>query len=187
MVGYETNKLYRKKEKKNKISKRKLIVFGFLSILLISIGLVFILNFTLNKSNPFVKGNNYITLDTNNSTFEYRLIDNSVTGDSTTKGNYVLSDVSCDKTKYAQIIGVKANSTSMSVGDGLNLVFPDVITDNGIKYQVKEINCTVNTNGTTLSDGYRFFSSFNDLNNSSASFYTNNIKRIEVPKRVDFI
>lgn len=176
-----------KKEKKNKISKRKLIVFGFLSILLISIGLVFILNFTLNKSNPFVKGNNYITLDTNNSTFEYRLIDNSVTGDSTTKGNYVLSDVSCDKTKYAQIIGVKANSTSMSVGDGLNLVFPDVITDNGIKYQVKEINCTVNTNGTTLSDGYRFFSSFNDLNNSSASFYTNNIKRIEVPKRVDFI
>lgn len=169
-----------KNKKKSRFTKGKIAIFGLLSLVIVTIGLVFIFNFRTNKSSPgVVKGKNYTILDSNSATFNYRLIDNN--------GTYDLSANGFSSTKYAQIISV---STQTPAGaDGYNIKFPESIRDNGIDYQVKQINCTVDSNGAKITDSHSYFSSFSynaALNTAGASF-VKNIKRIEVPNRVEYI
>lgn len=169
-----------KNKKKSRFTKGKIAIFGLLSLVIVTIGLVFIFNFRTNKSRPgVVKGKNYTILDSNSATFNYRLIDNN--------GTYDLSANGFSSTKYAQIISV---STQTPAGvDGYNIKFPESIRDNGIDYQVKQINCTVDSNGAKITDSHSYFSSFSynaALNTAGASF-VKNIKRIEVPNRVEYI
>ena len=71
-----------KNKKKSRFTKGKIAIFGLLSLVIVTRGLVFIFNFRTNKSSPgVVKGKNYTILDSNSATFNYRLIDNNGTYD----------------------------------------------------------------------------------------------------------
>lgn len=169
-----------KNKKKSRFSKRKIAIFSLFGVLIATIALIFIFNFGSNKPSPnVVKGKNYTILDSNSATFDYRLIDNN--------SKYDLSDNGFSNTKYAQIISV---STQTSPGtDGYNIKFPESVTDsNGIRYQVKEIDCTVNSTGAKITDNYCYFSSFSyNAAISGSTTFVKNIKRIEVPNRVENI
>ena len=161
-------------------SKKKIAFFGLFSILVIFVGVVLILNLVHKKpTEDNSNGNNYTDLAYDSLTQNYTYIIKE-------NGTYSNSKINDDTSKYAIITGVNAQALPAG-SDGFNLKFPENVIVNGEQIPVKEINCTIDQNGNAITYGGIYSASTFALQSATDSAFIDAIKRIEVPKRVEYI
>lgn len=159
-----------KSNNKIKKSKIKILFFGVFAFLILLTGSLFIFgDFFSTTSNNKPKNNNYQKIE-DKSLFDYRKIANI--------GSNKLNSVEEDY--YIEIIGVTPQ-TLISPYDGFEIKFPETITDGGVDYPVRRIDCTIDSSGNTLTIGGYRRSSF------EGTTYETTPCSIEVPKCVEYI
>lgn len=164
-------------------SKRKLAFFGIFGLAIIFVGVVVALNIFKAKPHDSTDHNNYTELsntDLAQNKFSYKIEKDDL--------KYSSSEIDSNASSYAIITGVKPEALPAGF-DGFNVKFPEVIVDNGKSYPVKEIDCTIDTNGTVLPlyRGYKISSfDYTRIIDGNATF-VNSIRRIEVPECVEYI
>ena len=164
-------------------SKRKLVFVGIFGLAIIFVGVVIAINIFKAKPHDSTDHNNYTEIsntDLAQNKFSYK-IEKDVP-------KYSSSEIDSNASSYAIITGVKPETLPAGF-DGFNVKFPEVIVENGTSYPVKEINCTIDTNGTALPlyRGCKISSfDYTRIIDGNATF-VNSIRRIEVPECVEYI